>query len=154
MKDENNEEIRSLTSDEVPLLRPCLEGLAAYHNRVAASFSGVYPTMPIATHLEHMKEHIRNDTALIIGLFLADGTLGGFGMASYEDAYGEIDYLFVHKSLRGEGRGGQILDLLLAYLREKKVEFVDLKVVLGNPAKRFYQKYGFAVRSETMSLQI
>lgn len=154
MKDENNEEVRSLTCDEVPLLRPCLEGLAAYHNRVAVSFSGVYPTMPVDTHLAHMKDHVANDTARIVGLFLQDGTLGGFGMSSYEGSYGEVDYLFVHKSLRGEGRGRQILALLMDYLKEKKVAFVDLKVVLGNPAKRFYEKCGFATRSEVMSMHL
>lgn len=151
---EDKETLRPITPDEVPLLRPCLEKLAAYHNQVATSFSGIYPTMPIDTHLAHMKDHINHGTALLVGLFLPDGTLGGFGMASHEDNYGEIDYLFINNELRGGGRGGRILGMLQEYLKGQGVRFIDLHVVLGNPAKRFYQSFGFKKRSETLSMEI
>lgn len=145
--------IRGLTCDEIPLIRPCLEGLAAYHNHVAKAFRGIYPTMPIDTHLMHMRDHVANDTALLLGLFRTDGTLGGFGMASYEDGYGEIDYLYLCKELRRGGYGGKILEKLLAYLKAKNVGFVDLQLVMGNPSKSFYEKHGFRPRSEIMSMR-
>ena len=147
-------EIRTLTAAEVPLLRDCMEGLAAYHNKTALSFAGAYPMMPTETHLAHMAEHIENKTALILGLFSRDGTLSGFAMASHEGKFGEVDYLFIKKKLRGERFGRLLLEHLLAHLRKNGVDFVDVHVVLGNPAKSFYEKFGFQLRSETLSVKI
>lgn len=154
MGSKEQETIRSLTSDEVPLLQPCLESLAAFHNRVASSFRGMYPIMPIEVHLNHMKDHVNNGTAIIVGLFMPDGTLGGFGMASNEGAFGEIDYLFVRKELRGGRRGDRIMRRLLDFLRERNVSFVDINVVKGNPAAKFYEKFDFVPRSEILSRRL
>lgn len=152
--DETRVEVRPIVAEEVPLLRSCLEGLAAYHNRLDTAFSGVYPTMPIENHLEHMKDHIVNDSALIVGVFPSEGGLAGFGMASFEGAYGEIDYLFLDGELRGEGWGERILEMLLAYLRRKGAGFVDVKVVRENPAVRFYEKFDFTPRCVTLSTRL
>lgn len=146
--------IRPLRADETPLLRECMERLAAYHNSVAISFAGFYPIMPIDTHLKHIRDHIINRTAMILGLFQPDGALCGFGMASFEDAYGEIDYLFVDEVHRGDGWGGILLEELLDFLRGNDVNFVDLNMVQGNPAKSFYEKFGFQPRSEVMSMEL
>ncbi len=147
-------EIRELKSEEVHLLKDCMEGLAAYHNKVAASFAGAYPMMPTDAHLGHMAEHIRNKTALILGLFSRDGTLSGFAMASHEGRFGEVDYLFIKKKLRGERYGKLLMQKLLAHLKKNGVDFVDVHVVLGNPAKSFYEKFGFQLRSETLSVRM
>lgn len=146
--------IRDLNEEEVPLLRALLEELADYHNRVASSFAGAYPTMPIDLHIRHMRDHVRERTACIVGLFAEGGGLGGFGMASAESGYGEIDYLYIGEDLRGRGYGNDLMERLLAYLKERGAELVDIKVVLGNPARRFYQKYGFTLRSEVISKRI
>ncbi len=146
--------IRELKSDEVHLLRDCMEGLAAYHNKVALSFAGDYPMMPTDVHLGHMAEHIENRTALILGLFSRDGTLSGFAMASHEGRFGEVDYLFIKKKLRGERFGKLLLQRLLVHLKKNGVDFVDVHVALGNPAKSFYEKFGFQLRSETLSMKI
>ncbi len=143
--------IRPITAEEVQLIQPCLEGLADHHNQTAADFSGIYPTMPIENHLKHMKEHVENNTALLLGLFLDDGSLAGFGMASAEAGYGEIDYLYVRNDLRGSSWGGQILEKLLEYLDQTGVRLIDVKVVDGNPARNFYEKHGFSLRSVVLS---
>ena len=146
--------IRELKSEEVPLLKDCMEGLAEYHNRVALSFAGEYPMMPVDVHLRHMAEHIENSTALILGVFSKNGKLSGFAMASCEGRFGEIDYLFIKKKLRGERFGKLLVQRLLVYLKKRGVDFVDVHVVLGNPAKSFYEKFGFQLRSETLSMKI
>lgn len=147
-------EIRELTPGEVPLLKDCMEGLAAYHNTVAQSFAGSYPMMPADVHLAHMAEHITNKTALILGLFSRDGSLSGFAMASHEGRFGEVDYLYIQKKLRGERFGELLMKRLLAHLKKSGVDFVDVHVVLGNPARTFYEKFGFQLRSETLSVKI
>lgn len=147
-------EIRELASSEVHLLKECMEGLAEYHNRVAASFAGAYPMMPVDVHLGHMAEHIEKQTALILGLFSKDGSLSGFAMASHEGRFGEVDYLFIQKKLRGERYGKLLMQRLLVHLKKCGVDFVDVHVVLGNPAKSFYEKFGFQLRSETLSMRI
>lgn len=143
--------LRHLAPDEIPLVAPCLRRLADFHNSLETSFKGLYPTMPTEVHLAHMRDHVANDTARIVGLFLPDGSLRGFGMASYEGDYGEVDYLFVNEELREQGCGGMILDQLLAYLDEKAIRLIDINVVDGNPARDFYEKYGFVPRSVVLS---
>jgi GNAT superfamily N-acetyltransferase len=131
-----------------------MEGLADYHNKVASSFAGSYPMIPTAVHMGYMAEHIENKTALILGVFSKDGSLSGFAMASYEGRFGEVDYLFIKKKLRGERFGRLLLERLLAHLKKSGVDFVDVHVVLGNPAKTFYEKFGFQLRSETLSVKL
>lgn len=145
--------IRPIAGEEVPLIKPLLEQLASHHNRVALSFSGVYPTLPIDSHITHMKEHVRDGTAHLIGAFLPDGALGGFGMASVEGGYGEVDYLIVNEDMRGGGMGGAILAQLLDYLKNAGATLVDVKVVHGNPARDFYETHGFALRTDVLSMQ-
>lgn len=146
--------LRILTWDEVPLIAPCLRGLAAFHNRLETAFRGLYPVMPIELHLERMREHVVGGSACLVGLFLSDGSPGGFGMASFEGEYGEVDYLFVNEELRERGCGGLIMDRLLAYLEEKKVGIIDVKVVIGNNALEFYERYGFAPRTVVLSKRV
>ncbi len=147
-------QIRELKPTEVHLLKDCLDSLARYHNNVALSFAGDYPMMPVETHLGHMADHIENHTALILGLFSKDGSLSGFAMASREGRFGEVDYLFIKKKLRGERYGKLLMQRLLVYLKKQGVDFVDVHVALGNPAKSFYEKFGFQLRSETLSIKI
>ena len=151
---EDDYEIRPVTESEVSLIKPLLDQLAAHHNEVAASFSGVYPPIPAASHIVDMKEHVRNGTAYIPGAFFPDGSLGGFGMASSEGTYGEVDYLVVREDMRGGGMGGALLDALLGYLARVGVLLIDVKVANGNPAITFYERYGFSLRCSVLSLRL
>ena len=55
-------------------------------------------------------------------------------------------------SVRGKGYGAAFMDWALNTFRELGVRNIDVKVVYGNEAIRFYQKYGFRERSVILTL--
>lgn len=145
--------IRALSAEEIPSLAGMMRDLAEHHNKVSVSFSGAYPVIPIDEQLKHAVKEVEKNTALVEAVFYKGGMMG-FGKASYDGDYGEIDFLYLAKELRGRGIGELLLNQLIDYLKEKAVKHIDLKVILGNPAKRFYKRNGFVVRSEIMSLRL
>lgn len=144
-------EIVTLSGDQTSRLIPILRELAAYHNTVAEDFSGVYPVYSLERQMEEAGEMVDKGEAQI-DVVLENGEIAGFGMASFSGKNGEIEFLYLRPHLRRRGLGDKLYQRLAAFLEANGVEFVDLLVVKGNPAKRFYRKRGFRVRSELMSL--
>lgn len=130
-----------------------MEDLAAYHNEIADVYSGHYPVIPLDRQLQDMAEAVTKGTARIEAV-VRDGTIAGFCEASHGNGHGEVDLLYLDASLRGRGLGTALLESALAYLKENGVRLVDLRCILGNPAREFYQRHGFQTRSEIMSIQL
>lgn len=143
--------IRALPRDEVAGVEPLMRRLADYHNKVAKSFSGVYPAAPIERQIDTAIKEVEDGHAVVEALYDGERMIG-FGKASEEGGLGSIDLLYIDDAYRGKGCGGVMVDRLLAFLKEKDVRLVDISVVNGNPAKRLYSKHGFKARSETMSI--
>lgn len=143
--------IRRATAQEVAGLRDILLDLSVHHNRVAEGFAGIYPVLPVDRQLAKTAEQVRLGTALVEIVRVGDA-MHGFSKASFEAGHGKVDWLYLDERLRGLGYGEMLLNRMLEFLRNKGVGLVDLSVVLGNDAKRFYERYGFRVRSETLSL--
>lgn len=146
-------EIRPLAAAEVGRLAGLLRELAQYHNEIAEGFPGVYPVYSIETQLDEAAKMVGDGEALVLGVFEGK-TLSGFGMASVSGKNGEIEFLFLRPNLREQGYGGELMRLLVDYLRANGATFVDLRVVNGNPAKAFYESLGFRPRSEIMSREL
>ncbi len=89
-----------------------------------------------------------------IDAVLEHGDIAGFGMASFSGKNGEIDFLYLRPHLRRQNLGAKLYARLLEFLRQNGVEFIDVKVVKGNPAVKFYQRHGFHTRSVTLSLPL
>ena len=56
-----------------------------------------------------------------------------------------ISALYVRPEQRHAGLGGSLLEAAFQWGREKGCEEVELNVLVGNPARRLYEKMGFEV---------
>lgn len=144
---------RVLTGAEAPCLAKPMRELAEYHNRVAKSFSGCYPVIPVEKQLGELAEQIDAGKGRAEALFDGDEVVA-FGAATFEGHYGNIDFLYVREDLRRKRHGHRLLKNMLAFLRANGVTLIDLKVVRGNPARRFYENHGFRPRTEVMTMRI
>lgn len=145
---------RVLTADEIHLLVAELPKLAEYHNRVAETFSGIYPIVPIPEALADTEKTVREGMARAEIVEDETGEIAGFCVVHFHGDTGDVDWLYVRDDARGEGWGKILLDNAMAYLKENGVQLVDLTVVSGNPAKDFYAEQGFVVRSELMTRRL
>ena len=143
-------DIRRVAADEVGVLREGLAALAQYHNAIPSIFSGVYPAIPVEETLEEIARQLSEDRARAEVVYEEDRPVG-FCKVSVSRTLGVIDYLFVHEECRGKGYGECLLERALTYLRERGVDLIDLRVVIGNSAQAFYEKHGFQARSLIMS---
>ncbi|KAA1422764.1 GNAT family N-acetyltransferase [Mumia zhuanghuii] len=64
----------------------------------------------------------------------------------YEGPVALLDELYVVPSLRGQGIGTTVLDLVTAHARERHVALVEVNVDEGDvDAQRFYVRHGFSM---------
>lgn len=145
-------EMVALAADEVWRMADCLERLAAHHNAIPAPFSGLYPVVPLSLQLDKFAHAIAADTARVTALIDGDVT-PGLCKTSWEASRACVDILYVHDELRGQGWRARLFEEQLAFLRGMDIALIDVLVVLGNDAKRFYEKYGFTVRTEMLGLR-
>ncbi len=145
--------IRVLDASGLDALAPVLPRLSRYHNDIAATFTGVYPVQPYAKQLDETRKELAEDRALVEVVFRNDEPVG-FSKGSIDDGAGFIDWLYLDEDLRGLGLGDILMERLLAWFRTRRVGLVDLMVVAGNPAKTFYEKYGFTTRLEMLSMRL
>lgn len=64
----------------------------------------------------------------------------------YDGQVALLDELYVEPSLRGRGIGSGVIDLLMATVRTRGVDLVEINVDEGDvDAQRFYERHGFAM---------
>lgn len=145
--------VRRLARDELDVLKELLPKLSEYHNQVAASFRGLYPIRSVPKQIRETEEELDKQRALVEVMY-RKGRPIGFAKGSFDDGLGFIDWLYIDPAERGRGLGGILLARIMRFFRENDIGHVDLMVVKGNPAKKFYQKYGFIPRLEMFSMSL
>lgn len=81
---------------------------------------------------------------LHIDLAVDGGAYVGYCVSSVCDRVGEIDSIFVQKSHRSLGIGGEMMKRALSWMEREKAMKVNIAVSVGNEeALPFYQHYGF-----------
>lgn len=148
-----NVTIRRLGRDNLAVLATLLPKLSRYHNSVATSFAGVYPVTSVAKQIKETEDELEKNQALVEVVYNG-GEPVGFAKGSFSDGLGFIDWLYIDAEFRGVGLGGMLLKRIMAYFRKNRIHMVDIMVVAGNPAKRFYEKYGFGKRLEMLSMTL
>ena len=147
-------EITPLSSSRLAEIIPLLDGLSAYHNRVAASFAGIYPLEANQARLARLAEKLDSGKSRLAGI-CSEGRLAGMALISLEAAYGSIDILYVEETFRQRGLGRRLMDWCLAEFANNRIALVDIAVVHGNEqAEKFYAKFGFSLRSRILSLNL
>ncbi|MBR4961615.1 MAG: GNAT family N-acetyltransferase [Clostridia bacterium] len=144
-----------LTAEQVQLLQEPLLTLGEYHNRTAENREYVYPTQPVSDTLETIAAGIRSGKMQVRTAWCGE-VLAGFCIIGTDSGarVGELKYLYADEAFRGHGLGGALTDWAMETLGKAGMERVDLRVVLGNPAVGFYEKYGFSPRILVMSKKI
>ncbi len=145
--------MKELAAGEVYKLEECLTELAAHHNEVSRNFRGQYPKKPIGETLMSFEKDVEGGGSRI-AVTEHDGSISGFCKIDIDGADGKIDYLIVLKSVRGTGAGKLLVDWALDVLGQNGVERVEVRVVDGNEAIHFYEKYGFRVNSHILRLDM
>lgn len=139
--------------DELDLIEPLWEGLAAHHRERAQANAPVFldemNTMTFAVRRDALLEKNRDrvlrielavDTAAgaPVGYCVASGALGG---------HGEVESIFVDPSYRNRGVGGLLLEHALAWMEEIGTVEQALSVFAGNAQTvPFYARHGFSPR--------
>ena len=127
-----------------------MQELAAYHNSIESPFSGIYPHISPAWKIEQMRARLGDGRGFLC-VAAEGGELIGFVYASITERVGEVAMLYVKESARGKQYGGALLQKALRFFGRKKVSLIDIRVLDGNPAATFYEKYGFKKRSVVLS---
>lgn len=87
----------------------------------------------------------------ILAVAEAQGRLAGFAhgavklMPDYLEGYmsGVITHVYVLPDYRGHQVGTRLVVLLEEWFEQKKVHSIELQVLVGNPAKEFWEKAGY-----------
>ena len=138
--------VRELSHGEVYRLEGCLKELAGHHNEVSENFRGRYPKKPFGETLASFERDLRSGRSRIAVIESGEKILG-FCKISADGEEGTVDYLIVLKEARGKGYGNTLLDWAMNALRQCGAGRIEVKVVAGNDAVGFYEKYGFRICS-------
>ena len=141
--------MRELTCREVYRLEECLKELAEHHNEVSVNFSGCFPKKPFQDTLAAFEKEVNSGRSRIAVIENGEEILG-FCKVNINGEEGTVDYLVVLKNHRGNGYGETLLAWALDVLRAGGAGRIEVKVVDGNDAVRFYEKHGFRVVSHIL----
>lgn len=137
--------LREMTDPaEVERLLPCLLALSAHHNAVSTYFNGAFPSRPYDTTLNAFASALRTGHSRI-AVVEKDGKIAGFCKTDLqkEEDYGKLDYLIILDAYRGMGFGRMLMDWAMDVFAAAEIGTIETKVIEGNDAVRFYEKYGF-----------
>ena len=121
--------MRELDYQETDRLAECLKELAEHHNEVSNGFKGCYPKRPFAETLEAFREDVQSGKSRIAVVEENDRVLG-FCKTDVCGTEGKIDYL------------------------QSGVNRIEVRVVDGNDAIRFYEKYGFRINAQILRMNV
>lgn len=137
---ETDVKLRKATADDVPVIRRLVKALAEYQ-RQGAQFSA-------------SEEILKRDGFGADPQFqciLAEIEGDAVGLAIFHPTYSTwdssrgifINDLFVSETVRGQGVGMKLVKEVAAIARERGCEHLELNVVHANPARNFYDRFGF-----------
>ncbi|MCM1487181.1 MAG: GNAT family N-acetyltransferase [Firmicutes bacterium] len=142
-----------LNKDDIPKVKPLIEALGAYHNKIPQKTPVKYPLVPVSEGIAFMISCQENNTGKVMGLY-DDDRIVGFAAIHFENGKGLLDYLFVYDEYRRNGYGGKLMNWALDEFKAADAEYAELKVVYGNNTKGLYEKFGFNTRCEIMALKL
>ena len=141
--------MRELPCNEIPKLEVCLRELAEHHNRVSVNFAGTYPKRPFGETLQSFETDVRSGKSRIAAID-SENRIVGFCKTDIDRMQGKIDYLIVLQEYRGKGYGDMLMNWAIDLFKQCGVEQIEVKVVDGNSAIKFYEKYGFRMNARIL----
>ncbi len=142
-------EAREICESEVRRLAACIKALSDYHNRVSTYHSGFYPSQPCEKTMLAFEKAVKDGTSKI-AVVERDESIAGFCKIDIGAEKGKLDYLVVLEQYRNSGLGKVLMDWAMSTFRTEGVKQIEVKVIDGNPAIAFYQKYGFQMNAHIL----
>lgn len=148
-------ENKILLPEGTEILRDMIGFLAKYHNEIAENKEITYPTGSIDDTIQTLSDNIADGKSIIKACFDNNAPIAFCCIGIHrEEKHGELKYLFVHESYRNLGLGDTLMQWAMEEFKKAKIDLVDIRVVLGNPAITFYEKYGFQPRIAVLSKKL
>lgn len=129
---------------EIDALLPCVTALSEHHNAVSTYFHGAFPSRPYAVTLDLFRSALQSGQSRF-AVTEDGGTIAGFAKIDIVKAadHGKLDYLIVLDAYRGMGYGKALMDWAMDAFANAEISTIEIKVIEGNNAAQFYEKYGF-----------
>lgn len=139
--------------DELDLVEPLWQGLAAYHREQAEAdapaFLGEMEALTFAARRDELREKNR-DRALRLEIAFdpdAGGPVGYCVASGAPGGHGEVESIYVEEAYRNRGIGGALLEHAVAWMDELGTVEQALSVFAANDrVLPFYARHGFAPR--------
>ena len=149
---EKNILIKELIHTEIGSIIHVLKTLAEHHNRTSVYFKGNYPSKPFEQIINEISQKIKDGFSKV-DVVMENHKIIGFSQYTIQDNIGELEYLVILPEYRNCGYGKMIMDKVIEYFKTHQVKRIDIRIVYGNDdAKGFYEKYGFKISSQIMSI--
>lgn len=142
-------EFREIKGNEVSELLDCVMQLSEYHNTISVNFKGRYPSRPYGETLNVFSESLEKGQSRIAVIESGEKVVG-FCKVDINGKNGKLDYLVVLQEYRQQGFGKQFMEWAMETFRKNNVTRIEVKVVDGNDAIHFYEKYGFQINSHIL----
>ena len=144
--------IEDLNHTETKSLIPILKSLADHHNKTSINFKGIYPQKSFEELISEISENIKDGYSKVNVARKNDEVIG-FCQYSMDKTVGNFNFLVILPEYRNLGYGSILMDKALKYFETQQVKKIEIKIVYGNDeAIRFYEKYGFKIKTQTMTL--
>ncbi len=142
--------LREITAAETDRLRECLVQLSVHHNEVSSHFGGCYPSRPYEETLRLFADSLARGASRI-AVMEEEGRIAGFCRVDIPgDGSGCLSHLVALPHCRGRGWGARLMDWAMAVFHESGVRTVEVEVIAGNPALRFYERCGFQMNAHLL----
>jgi len=132
----------------LPMVKPLWEELREHHSRVSDDFADSIRKRSFEDRESEFfsKEH---DTFRIELVQAEDETQPiGYCISSVSNSLiGEVESLYVKEAYRKQHIGDLLMKNALAWMDEQNVKSKRIGVMAGNDVLKFYEKYGFKVRT-------
>ena len=148
------EEVSSVTGglELLPMLKPLWEGLREHHSNISKDFS---ESIRKRSFEERVSDFERKASNHIFRVELIKGDNSrppiGYSISSLSnDLDGEVESIFIEDNYRGLNIGDLLMKNSLNWMNEQHAKTKRISVMAGNDVLKFYEKYGFKVRSFTL----
>lgn len=142
-------EIRTLTEDQLDIIKPLWEQLNSLHEQLSTNFKAHHKTF---TFPKRMKAVLSKEHRQIFSAFEKNIPIG-YCIASANAGCGEIDSLFVVPEYRSGGIGGELLQKALEWLEEQRCNTITVLVAEGNEHTiPFYERFGFKPKATLLKM--